>query len=91
VRHPIHYFVDCSIAAQHQHQVGALGDGVAREFGRVARRVRRQQQRLQTREAQRFDGTLEDTCGIPPDLARGGIVDQNRLLVLDDLLSITPP
>ena len=91
MRNPVHYFVDCSIAAQHQHQIGALGDGGARELGRVARRVRRQQQRLQTREAQRFDGTLENTFGISPDLARGGIIDQGRLTIRDNLLSITPP
>jgi DNA ligase (NAD+) len=32
---------------------------------------------------------LENALGISPDLARGGIVDQDRLLVLNDLLSIT--
>jgi len=76
-------------SSQHQHQVGSFGDGRARELGRVARRIRREQQRLQAREAQRFDGTLEDTRRMAPDLARSGVVDQNRLTIRDNLLSIT--
>jgi len=38
---------------------------------------------------QGINGTLENARGLPPELARDRIVDQDRLLIFGDFSSIT--
>jgi hypothetical protein len=40
---------------------------------------------------QGVNGTLENTRRLPPELARGRIVNQDRLLIFSDFSSITSP
>ena len=87
----VRHFVNGSIAAQHQDQVGAGGDGIAREFGGVARRLGGRQRRDDAYFFQGINGTLENTRRLPPELARDRIVDQDRLLIFGDFSSITSP
>jgi hypothetical protein len=84
MHHPVHRFIDGPIAAENQNQIGALGDGAVRDFGRIARTAGRRQARPQTHTSQRFGGTLKNTHGIASEFAGGGIVDQDRLLIRYD-------
>ncbi len=87
--HAVDHFVDGSVAAQHQDQVRAVGHGVAREFGGMAGRLGGRECRHNACFFQRINGTLENALGIPPELAGGRIVDQDRLLIFGDFSSIT--
>ena len=90
MHHSIHHFVNGAIAAEDQHQVRAVGYSYTRQLRGVSRRIRGQWNRGDTYAFQSINGTLENTHGRPPDLARGGVVNQNRLLIVGDFLSITP-
>jgi hypothetical protein len=89
--HSVGNLIDGSIAAQHQDQVGAGGDGGAREFGGVAGRRGRRKLRDNAYFFQGINGTLENTRRVPPEFARDRIVDQDRLLIFSDFSSITFP
>jgi len=58
VRHAVDHFVDGSIAAEDQNQVGSVGDRLTSQFGGVARGASRQRLRMQTRTGQSFSGTV---------------------------------
>src|SRR5580704_7668423 len=88
--HPIDYFVDGAVAAQHQDQVGAISDCLRRKFGSMSGFLGRKKPRMQTRAAEGVSGTLKCTLGVASESAGCGIIDENRLLICCDLPSITP-
>jgi hypothetical protein len=89
--HAVGNFIDGSVAAQHQDQVGTGGDGVAREFGGMASGGGGRELGHDSNFFQGINGTLENARGLPPELARDRIVDQDRLLIFGDFSSITSP
>jgi hypothetical protein len=72
-------FIHCAVAAQDQHQIGSLANGFLGEGTSFAGRGSGQETRRDTAASQRGNGTLENTLGIAPQRASGGIIDKNRL------------
>jgi hypothetical protein len=75
----LNYFVHRAVAAQDQHQIGSLANGVPGERARFPRRGGRQQTGIKIDARQRGNGTLEGAFGIAPRNASGGVIDQDRL------------
>jgi hypothetical protein len=88
--HSIDGFVDGSIAAQHQDEVGARGYGVAGDMGGIVGAGSGRYARTDARAGQRIGGTLENPLRMPAEFAGRGIINQDRLLIRCNLLSIAP-
>jgi hypothetical protein len=75
VRQTLDHLVDRAIAAQHDDQIGASGDGFPSEISGVTRSGGGEYAGSQASSRQRRSGTLKETLGIPPDLASGSVVN----------------
>jgi hypothetical protein len=89
VRESVGGFVHRPIAAQNQHQVRAVRDGIASQFGGVPGRIGGKNFGYDSHAGQRGSGTLENAFPAPPELACVGVVYKDRLAIRFDPFIIT--